>query len=214
MKFRAIIFDLDGTLLDSLADLADSMNCVLEAAGLPTHNVEAYKRFVGDGMENLVRRALPHDRQDEADRALAAMRAEYGRRWRDKTRPYPGIPELLDALQERSLRLAILSNKPDDFTRLIVARLLPHWRIDAVMGLRPGWPRKPDPAGALAIARDLGLPPAAFLYVGDTDTDMRTAKAAGMFAVGVLWGFRTKEELCAHGAAALIEHPLELLELL
>ena len=216
MKYKAVLFDLDGTLLDTLDDLADSMNAVLSAMGLPAHPPEAYKYFVGDGVEELVRRALPVGRRDPrtVTGGVQAMRTEYGRRWADKTRPYDGVEAMLDAVSDRGLPMAVFSNKPDDFTRLTVERLLPRWRFEAVRGARDGVPRKPDPAGAIQIAADLGIPAARFLYLGDTGTDMITAGAAGMYAVGALWGFRTADELRRGGAQALIRHPLDLIELL
>jgi len=216
MKYQAVLFDLDGTLLDTLDDLADSMNAVLSSMDLPGHDAEAYKLFVGDGVEHLASRALPAGRRDSQTvvRCVQAMRTEYGRRWADKTRPYEGVEAMLDALSDRGLRMAIFSNKPDDFTRLTVERLLPRWRFDAVRGARDGVPRKPDPAGAIQIAADLGIAPSRFLYLGDTNTDMATAGAAGMYAVGALWGFRTADELRESGARTLIHHPLDLIELL
>jgi phosphoglycolate phosphatase len=216
MPYNAILFDLDGTLLDTLEDLADSMNAALARMGAPAHPVAGYKRFVGDGVIELCRRTLPADRRDEAtiQAAAQAMRAEYSGRWDRKTRPYDGIPELLDELTARRVAMAVLSNKPDDFTKLCVKKLLPRWRFDAVRGLDPGGTKKPDPAGALAIARQLGVAPAGVLYLGDTDTDMRTAVAAGMFPVGARWGFRPAEELLANGAKVLIARPEELLGLL
>lgn len=216
MRFKAVLFDLDGTLLDTLGDLANSMNGVLERRGFPRHEKELYKHFVGDGMEVLVRRALPESHREEqlVQACLLAMRKEYGVRWRETTRPYAGIPELLDALRRRRLRMAILSNKPDDFTREMVAALLAPWCFDAVVGARPEVPKKPDPAMALAIARDVTVPPARILYLGDSGTDMRTAVSAGMFPVGALWGFRDAAELEANGAEVLISRPMELLEFL
>lgn len=213
MTFLAAIFDLDGTLLDTLEDLADSVNAVLGQLGFPGHPLQSFKYFVGDGVENLLRRALPAERCDAATvgQAVALMRAEYGRRWADKTRPYPGIPGLLDALTARGTPMAVLSNKPDEFTRLCVGRLLPRWQFATVVGARPGQPRKPDPTAALEIARQLQVAPSQILYLGDTNTDMRTAVAAGVFPVGVLWGFRTAEELTASGAKVLIAKPEELL---
>lgn len=215
MGFSAVVFDLDGTLLNTLEDLADSMNQALRALGFPAHPVAAYRYLVGDGMEALARRALPEPARDQETvaRAMAALRQEYGRRWDCKTRPYPGVPHLLEALQSRHLRLAVLSNKPDDFTRLTVERLLAPGRFDQVRGARPGVPTKPDPAGALKLAAQLGAAPAACLYLGDTSIDMQTARRAGMRAVGALWGFRDREELEAGGAQALIERPEELLAL-
>lgn len=214
--YKAVLFDLDGTLLDTLEDLADAMNAVLAAEGLPAHPTDAYRHFVGDGIVNLVRRALPEYRRDEAtvERLVAADREEYARRWRNKTRPYEGVPELLDELTGRGLKLAVLSNKPDDATRLCVEALLPNGSFDVVQGVTDGVPLKPDPAGALDVARRLGVPPDGFLYLGDTATDMRTAVSTGMFPVGVLWGFRDADELAASGAKSLLARPGELLDLL
>jgi len=218
MPFQAVLFDLDGTLLDTLEDLAASMNAVLARLGLPQHGVAAYKYYVGDGVAQLVRRTLPEQRRGEdalVTQCALQLRAEYSQRWRDKTRPYNGIPELLDALTgAKALKLAVLSNKPDEMTKLTVRELLPRWRFDAVRGERPGTPRKPDPAAALEVAAQLGLPPGAFLYLGDTNTDMQTALAAGMYPLGALWGFRPAEELAASGAKALIAQPMELLKFL
>lgn len=216
-RTRAVIFDLDGTLLDSLADIADAMNRVLAAFGLPEHPRDAYRYFVGEGLATLVARALPPQEREQPvirEQVLAAMRREYGRSWREQTRPYPHIPELLSSLQEQEIELAVLSNKPEEFTRQAVAELLAPHRFAVVRGARPDTPRKPDPAGALALVAQLALPLADLLYVGDSGIDMETAKRAGIFAVGVLWGFRPAGELRAHGADALISHPLELLALL
>ncbi len=216
MKYQAVVFDFDGTLMDTLQDVAESVNSVLARLGFPEHGLEDYRRFVGDGVEELARRVLPQGHRDEATvaKALAVIRDEYRQRWINHTRPYDGIPELLDALTERRLKIAILTNKPDDSTRAMVARLLPDWRFDIILGATPALPRKPDPTGALQAADSLGLPPRSFLYVGDSDIDMKTANAAGMYAVGVLWGFRSPDELIRNGAKALIGKPLELLELL
>jgi phosphoglycolate phosphatase len=216
MTYHPVLFDLDGTLLDTIDDLADSMNAVLSAMGLAQHEVPAYKRFVGDGVVILAQRALPEGRRDEraVRQAVQLMREEYSRRWDRKTRPYDGIPELLDALAARGVKLAVLSNKPDDFTRLCVERFLGKWTFAAVQGIDESVRKKPDPSGALAIARKLNIPPADFIYLGDTNTDMQTAVAAGMRPVGALWGFRQADELLAAGAKALVNRPLDLLNLL
>ena len=216
MKHRAVVFDLDGTLLDTLRDLAESVNSVLSRSGFPEHSLEAYRQFVGDGVEELARRVLPEGHRDEATitRILAGVREEYRQRWPNHTRPYEGIPELLDALTARRIKKAIVTNKPDDSTRIMVARLLPRWEFDVIVGATAGLPRKPDPKGAIEAARRLHLSPGAILYVGDSDIDMKTANAAGMYAVGVLWGFRPADELIRNGAKVLISKPLELLELL
>jgi phosphoglycolate phosphatase len=215
MGSSAVLFDLDGTLLDTLEDIADSMNRVLRQHRFPEHPVEAYKHYIGDGIDTLVRRVLPEGCTTPALLAdcAAGMRAEYGRHWADKTRPYPGVPELLDALSTRGLPMAVLSNKPDDFTRLCVGMLLSQWRFTVVQGARADLARKPDPAGALDIARRFDLPPSEIIYLGDTNTDMQTAVAAGMYPVGALWGFRDAKELLAHGAEVLIERPIDLVDI-
>lgn len=216
MKFKAVLFDLDGTLLDTLRDIAESMNAVLESYNFPAHPVENYKNFVGNGMEELARRVLPEGRRDRetVSACLTAMRSEYGKRWPNNTRPYEGVPGLLDALAARGSKMAILSNKPDDFTKIMVTALLSRWTFEPVLGARHSVPRKPDPAGALEAAGQLAIPPEAFLYLGDTGTDMKTATAAGMFPVGALWGFRTAGELQANGARVIIAKPEEMLDLL
>lgn len=213
---RAVLFDLDGTLLDTLADLAESTNAALAELGFPGHPQEAYRHFVGDGMEILARRVLPAAQHSPAliERCMATMRARYSERWANKTAPYEGIPALLDTLSGRGLQLTILSNKPDDFTQRMVAHFLPGWSWRLVRGARPDMPPKPDPGGALAIAAQLGLPPRNFLYLGDTNTDMRTAVAGGMYPLGALWGFRDATELIEAGARELLAHPLDLLRLL
>jgi phosphoglycolate phosphatase len=213
MSFRAVIFDLDGTLLDTLQDLADAMNAVLERNRLPAHRPKAYRHFVGDGIEMLVRRALPFTLTDESelDRFAEEMRREYARRWIAKTRPYPGVPELLAAIGAAGLVTAVLTNKPQAAAEAILAALLPGQGFRCVVGGAPGRPRKPDPSGALAIARELGLPPASCLLVGDSAVDIQAARAAGMVPVGALWGFRTAEELVAAGAQILVTDPSGLI---
>lgn len=213
---RAVLFDLDGTLLDTLTDLAESMNAVLTGLGFSTHPRDAYRYFVGDGLEILASRVLPEASRNQAmiQRCAAGMRDEYQGRWADQTKPYEGIAELLDSLTDRRLSLNILSNKPDDFTRLMVSHFLSAWQWAAVRGARSATPKKPNPDGAMAIAGQLGLAPHHFLYLGDTNTDMQTAIAAGMMPVGALWGFRTKAELEEAGAQAVLPHPLDLLQLI
>jgi len=191
------------------------MNTTLKQFGFPPHPVDSYKYLVGDGIVNLVVRALPANHRTEAtiNRVIAAERQEYDRNWASKTCPYEGIPELLDALTERKIPICILSNKPDEFTQVIVKRFLAKWKLSAVRGANDETPIKPDPSGAIRIAAALNLSPSVFLYCGDSCTDMETAKAAGMLPVGVLWGFRLKDELIRAGAKMLIEHPRDLLNL-
>ncbi len=216
MTLKAIIFDLDGTLLDTIADLASASNHVLRGLGHPEHSVPAYKHFVGDGIEALARRALPPlaQQREEISQCVELLREEYGRRWADTTGPYPGVPELLNALEERMFPKAILTNKPHRVALEVVRHLLPNWRFAVIQGATDSVPRKPDPTSALTIARQLALEPAQILYLGDTNTDMKTAQSAGMYAVGALWGFRDAEELQQSGARALIENPMELLQLI
>ena len=216
MLYKALLFDLDGTLLDTLEDLACACNRVLASRGLPPHSLNAYRQFVGKGARSLIAQILPETlgREEEAvQAALADFKTEYAQCWREHSRPYPGIPALLDALVQQGLRLAVLSNKPHAFTELCVQTLLPDWPFYPVLGQRDGVPRKPDPAGALECARLLELAPAEILYVGDSDVDMQTAKGAGMQAVGVLWGFRGAEELRAAGADFLVQEPADLVRL-
>jgi len=214
MMTEAVVFDLDGTLLNTLDDLADSMNAALHRMGHAGHAVEVYKGYVGDGVRALVERALPEDAADEVSSCMELMREEYASRWSTKTRPYDGVCELLDQLRDRGVRLAVLSNKPHRYTLLNIEQYFEPGTFEIVFGERDGVPRKPDPAGALEIASAFGIAPREILYVGDTDTDMQTAVAAEMIPVGVLWGFRGKEELIASGARYLLEAPGDVVELL
>jgi phosphoglycolate phosphatase len=192
------------------------MNAVLEARGLPLHPVESYKTFVGDGVVALVERSLPPGYVDEhaLDDVVAEMRQSYAGRWDKKSRPYDGIDAMLAGLAERGLKRAVLSNKPHDFTLLCVERLLSGHRFDMVVGVSEFVPPKPQTIGAGRVCDELGITPEQVLYVGDTDTDMQTASAAGMFAVGCTWGFRSAEELRENGADALVDHPSKILDLL
>jgi phosphoglycolate phosphatase len=214
--FKAVIFDLDGTLLDTLFDLANSMNNVLIRHRLPVHGVEAYKQMIGDGVEYLVKRALPETMQADktVKRFMDEYRDEYGKNWKNNTRPYDGVIELIDALSSHGLRLNVLSNKPHDSTVQCIEEFFPVGKFDMVLGHRPGENPKPDPHGAMEISDKLGIPPNEIFYLGDTNIDMKPAVAAGMFPVGVLWGFRTKDELIDNGAKLLLEKPMDLLEIL
>jgi phosphoglycolate phosphatase len=216
MAYRAVLFDLDGTLLDTLADIANSANKVLGHFGFPQHELEAYEYFVGDGREALAVRILPSSHRDATTvaKVVACIDSEYSQHWADTTRPYDGIPELLRSLTVRGIKMAVLSNEPNDSAKRTVSRLLPYWRFELVLGVRPTVPMKPDPTAALEIAERLKIVPSEFLYLGDTDTDMKTAEAAGMCPIGVLWGFRTANELLVNGARALIANPIDLLKIL
>ncbi len=211
---RAIIFDLDGTLLNTLGDLTDCINEALARYGLPAHPEAAVRRFIGDGLRTLVTRAIPEARRTESliDSCFQAMHELYNRHWARRSRPYDGIEAMLAGLVQRGLRLAVLSNKPDDFTPRVVRHFFPDVPFEAVLGAGHDVPRKPDPGGALEIARRFNLTPADFLYIGDSGTDMKTAVAARMFPIGVLWGFRDEPELRETGARLLLKHPSELLQ--
>jgi phosphoglycolate phosphatase len=214
MKYESIVFDLDGTLLNTLEDLADSMNHVLRGRDLPTYDTEAYCYFVGGGAVALIRRTLPPEKRSDtliAD-CLREFREKYAANWNVKTRLYDGVADMLDSLSRRSVRMAIFSNKPDEFVKICVREYFSRWEFATVLGQRDGIPLKPDPGGALQAARSLNAAPRDVLYVGDTGTDMQTAVNAGMFPLGVLWGFRPETELREHGAAELISEPSELLK--
>ncbi len=216
MTYKAVLFDLDGTLLDSIEDMGDSMNRVLVQNGFPVHDKDAYCRFVGDGATNLITRALPEGERTDTvvHSCLKSFLEDYDKNWNVKTRLYDGVPELLDTLTSRGLKISVLSNKPHKYTLKCVAGFLSDWEFDVVFGQRDDVPRKPDPAGALEIAKKLDISPSDFLYLGDTETDLKTSFAAGMFPVGVLWGFRSAEELRENGATVLLKKPLDALDLL
>jgi phosphoglycolate phosphatase len=216
-NYQAVIFDLDGTLLDTIEDIAGATNRVLEARGLVPFSVEETKLLVGDGIEEMVRRTFALRgigtlSDAEVAGVVTDYRREYQSCWRSHSRPYPGVPELLAELARRHVKTAVLSNKSHTFTTLMTAELLADSRFDSVRGAIPGVPLKPDPASALSIAAALAVLPEACLFLGDTSVDMKTATAAGMFPVGALWGFRTADELRKSGAAALVSFPSDLLE--
>ncbi len=215
-EIRAVVFDLDGTLADTLADIGGAMNRTLAKHGYPTHTLDAYRDFIGEGVRTLAVRALPAGARHDAgiDQLVVEYRAEYQAHMLDETQIYEGVPELLDALTARKIMLAVLSNKSDAATRPLVEQLFARWKFAAIAGERQGIPRKPDPTSALEIARMCGLPPGACAFVGDTRIDMATARAAGMRAVGVTWGFRDRAELEGAGADRVIDHPNQLIPLL
>ncbi len=223
MKFKAIIFDLDGTLLDSLGGIADAMNTLLKQKGYPLHSLERYRYMVGEGLKELVRRAMPGEWHREfpvgnrletaLEELVKEYRAVYEEKWPLQSPPYSGVPEMLEALDRLQIKRAILSNKLDDFAKRMTWTLLPNGDFDMVLGVRPGVPAKPDPAAALEIAGSMNLAPETMVFMGDSGVDMQTGVKAGMYPVGVLWGFRDADELLANGAKQLIRHPLDLVSL-
>ena len=216
MHFKAILFDLDGTLLDTLDDIASSVDEVLLKNDLPTHSLDDYRSFISDGISMLIMRSLPKDRRDEQtiSECVKEFQKAYGLNWNNRTQPYEGVIETLGELAAHGLILGIISNKSHDFTIKCVDTFLPDIKFDFVLGLQEGIPPKPDPTGANSFSEKMGIPPEQILFVGDSGTDVKTAVAAGMFPVGVLWGFKSLAELRDSGARELIEHPKEILLIL
>lgn len=214
-QYKLAIFDLDGTLLNTIGDLAVGCNHVLEAEGLPTHTYEQYCMMVGNGVKRLVERALPEElRTPEFIEQTRSRFVEfYYENIDTHTVPYNGIPELLAELQSRGIRLAVASNKFQAGVERLVARFFPEVRFEMTLGGREGVPAKPAPDIALEILRHTGIDAADTLFIGDSGVDMQTAHAAGATAIGCAWGFRSREELAENNADHIISHPSELIAL-
>lgn len=210
--YKAVIFDLDGTLINSIEDLADSANAVLREYNFPTFDVDAYKYKVGNGIRKLMERALPEDKKDLLDEALARFKEIYAQHNLDKTRPYAGIMEMLHDLQAAKIPLGVCTNKHDEAAKEIIKILFPENTFDSIIGDKAGLKRKPDPGKVLAIAKEWNIKPEEIAYLGDSGVDMQTAVNAGMLPVGVLWGFRTEDELNENGAKVILHKPSELME--
>ncbi len=212
---KGLIFDLDGTLVDSLQGIAASLNRALAASALPVHPLESIRGFIGNGARILITRAAPEG-ADEAllDRLEAAFKSDYDATWPSGTSPYDGITELLETLQSKGHPLAVLSNKPHPFTSKIVSQVFPNIDFKVVLGQLPGIPHKPDPGGALEIANLFGLLPEECILIGDSTMDIETARNAGMRAIAVSWGFHDRDRLLAAGAAQIADNPAALLGLL
>jgi phosphoglycolate phosphatase len=207
------IFDLDGTLVDSIGDIANATNWALAQHGLDPHPEDAYRTFLGEGLQVLITKALGPSHAHLIDQVMAAYRREYARKLVEHTVPYPGIVVTLDELAKRRVPLAVLSNKPHEYTVPIVEAIFPDTTFVAVFGHRKHCERKPDPASALEIAQRFGVSPGSCLFVGDTPIDVHTAANAGMVSVGVSWGFRSPAELQRAGARHLVNSAQELLSL-
>lgn len=216
MNYKAVVFDLDGTLIDSVADLGNAVNRVLSANGFPTHELRMYHSFIGDGAEMMVRRALPEDKRENniLSNCLEQFMIDYNQNFNVDTKLYDGIPELLDYLTNKGLKIAILTNKPYEITLKFVKELLSDWMFALVVGNKDNLPKKPDPSGAFLISRKLDIPTQQFVYLGDSGIDMKTAISAGMLPVGVLWGFRGRDELIRDGAKYLINKPLDIVDII
>ncbi len=210
--FKAVIFDLDGTILDTLRDLAEAGNHALAEHGLLPYPQEEYKRMVGNGVPRLIERMAQGQPADMQKAVMRSFQVYYTAHMADYTAPYPGILSMLSRLKEKGVRMAVLSNKADEFVGPIVGKYFPNM-FEQVLGLKEGFPAKPDPASALYLAKLLDADTADTLYVGDSDVDMLTAKAANMPGCGVLWGFRGREELVGAGARFIAATPKELEDL-
>jgi phosphoglycolate phosphatase len=212
MKYKAVIFDLDGTLLNTLSDLADSANHVLSELTLPTHNYESYKYFIGNGIPKLIERCLPADRQELHSKALSMFNEYYALHSKDKTAPYDDIKELLYSLSEKGLKLGVITNKAHGIAVKVVEEYFGKDIFGRIRGLDDSIKAKPDPSGALSVMESLGATPSEVLYIGDSGVDMHTAKNAGFTPLGVLWGFRKKDELIENGAKYIAQKPLDILK--
>jgi phosphoglycolate phosphatase len=212
MDCKGMIFDLDGTLLDTLEDLADAANTTLSHFGFPVHEVDAYRYFVGEGLKTLMQRIVPKQKADEKSLALYMEKFAriYRTTWNKRSAPYQGIPEMIAALSHAGLKLAVLSNKPHPFTKICVETFFPDNPFLYVYGQREGVPKKPDPAGAIELAAKMGLQTSQVIYVGDTATDMKTGNGAGMKCIGVEWGFRDRAELKKNDAWKIAVTPAEV----
>jgi len=215
-QFKGVIFDLDGTLINSVEDIADAMNVVLKQNNFPMHNVKTYEQFLGSGLRDLLKKAIGNKNNDSAfiDTCWDAMIAIYAANCTNKTKPYNGIINLLDALVLRKLKMAILSNKADNLTKKIVTELFPTYNFETVIGLTSEETKKPNPKTALQISEIFGMNPQEIVFVGDSGIDMQTATNAGMFAVGVTWGYKDKNELIVNGAKFILNHPSDLFKIL
>ena len=216
LAFSAVVFDLDGTLLDTLQDIGTAANDVLESMGRPVHPLKDYRYLVGDGVAVLFQRALPEtiESSELAQRCIEGFRLRYAERWNETSGPYAGIPELLTELEHWAIPKTVLSNKPHAFTLQCVEEFLGSWNWASIVGQSERVPPKPNPLGLVAMMARLGLSPERVLYVGDTNTDMRTAVAGGCYPLGVTWGFRDRQELLDSGARQIVEHPSEILEII
>tara|TARA_B100000809_G_scaffold95005_1_gene93646 strand:+ start:3095 stop:3745 length:651 start_codon:yes stop_codon:yes gene_type:complete len=212
MDIEGIIFDLDGTLVNSIEDIADSMNVVLENSDYPTHSYNIYETFIGSGIRNLVSKAIPDSVKTEVEieRVFASMLDHYKDNCTNKTAVYPGVIELLNTLKSKDLKMAVLSNKADALTKKVVAEKLPTL-FEPVLGLTTEALKKPNPEVVLGICKSLGLNIKKTLYVGDSNVDIQTAKNAGLISIVVTWGFQPKEILLAENPDYIIDTPQELL---
>ncbi|MBR1412425.1 MAG: HAD family hydrolase [Prevotella sp.] len=214
MTYSTYIFDLDGTLLDTLHDLASSVNYALQTHGMPTHSVDAIRGFVGNGVRLLMERAVPDGAQNpQFEATFATFRQHYMQHSLDTTCPYPGIAEMLHQLKQRGCRLAVVSNKMMAATQDLVRHFFPEIEVAIGEHEAEGIRKKPAPDTVFQALRQLGVGKEQAVYVGDSDVDLQTARNSGLPCISVLWGFRSRDFLLHHGATTFITHPSELLSL-
>lgn len=211
---KAVLFDLDGTLVNSIYDIGGAMNHALESLGQPTFSIEQYYKMVGNGMRTLCSRALAEDRQHLLEELLTRYNARYLAHCCDDTQVYDGVPQLLQTLHARGYKLALITNKPEGQAKNVMETLLPGAPLDVVWGQQPPFAVKPDPAVYHHVCSLLGVKAEETLYCGDSDVDILFAHNAGAKGLGCLWGFRGEEELRTAGADVLSKKPLEILECL
>lgn len=212
---KAVLFDLDGTLANSLLDLANATNYAIGKFGFLPQDTESYKYFAGDGMPKMIERALPQSDSDAATVAkiMPVFLKYYGEHFCDNTAAYPGMIELIDALKSRGILAAVVTNKVQEMAEKVVNKLYGA-RFDLILGKREGIPAKPDPTAALIAMKELGVTPDSCVFVGDSKMDVMTGVNSGAYPVGVLWGFRQADELISGGAKKIITRPEELLAII
>lgn len=214
MRYQTAIFDMDGTILETLEDMCASVNVTMDHVGYPRRTMDEVRRFVGNGAAKLIERCMPAGAEDPRyPAALEFYRAYYDTHAQIKTGPYPGIPELLNQLSHEGVRLAVVSNKPDEAVRALTERYFPGV-FPVAIGNRDGWATKPAPDSVYEAMRLLGARRESTVYVGDSDVDVDTARNAGLDSVIVTWGFRDEDFLRAHGAQHLAHNADELYEML
>jgi len=213
VQYRAIVFDLDGTLIDTLDDLAAAMNHALQALGLPPHPRDACRLMIGNGTDTFALRALGPGHAHLKDRLLEIMMPYYRQHAMNRSRVYDGVTETVDELRRRGLRLAVVTNKDQPYADQVMGHFFSNGAFDQVVGVGPHVPVKPDPTGTLRALEALAVPPGRALFVGDSEIDVATARRAGVPFVGVTWGFRDPPTLRQAGAQTFINTPTELLDL-
>lgn len=213
---KAVLFDLDGTLVNSLFDLATSTNYALEQMGFKTHSNDEYCYFVGNGMKKLIERALPSDKTDEEtfNKCFDIFYSHYKEHFYDKTIAYEGIEDLLIKLNQKEIMLSVISNKQHEMAVTVVEKILPKVKFHTVSGKQEDYPAKPDNQLTKKIIADMGVEPAECLFIGDSNVDMQTALNSGCKSVGVLWGFRTEEELVNSGAVHIVSKASEIYDII